>query len=77
VFDQNVPWASLAPTVELNIDGYFEARLTSTDNDHPHFHYLIETPVGTFRTELPWQREPYHLKELIDGHRAIAWTANR
>ena len=43
----------------------------------PYFHYLIETPAGTFRTELPWQREPYHLKELIDGHRAIAWTADR
>jgi len=75
VLENSIHWASLAPDVPL-VYGHFAVALTPTDTDAVPWHYIIETPAGAFRSQLPWRESPYHLKELIDVHRAVPWTTN-
>lgn len=74
VIAQNVPWASLAADVELDPTGSFLVALTPTDSDPVSWRYLVETPAGGFRVDLPWRSSIYRLKELIDAHHAVPWT---
>jgi len=73
VYQHDTHWASLAPEVPL-VYGCFTVALTPTDADSVPWHYLIETPAGIYRVELRWREQPYHLKELIDAHRAVPRT---
>src|SRR5215831_14495442 len=74
VVEGTTTWASLAPDAPLDHTGEFAVALTPTDTDAVPWHYLIETPAGAYRVELPWREQMYHLRELIDAHRAVPRT---
>jgi len=59
-------WATLAPTVRLSSDGSFVAEVTATD--YGGWHYLVQTPAGSFRVMVPWHPTGHSLKELIGEH---------
>src|SRR5436190_1376549 len=69
VMQGGTTWAALAPTVELDEDGSFEAGVTATDTDAIHWRYQVETPAGTYRVEVLHKTAGHRLKELMNEHR--------
>jgi hypothetical protein len=70
VICDDIPWASLAPEVQLDANGRFEVDLTATDNDSVPWYYQVESPAGLFRIRVFKQCSCYGLKELIVEHRS-------
>jgi len=66
VICDQIPWACLAPEVQLDhLEGRFFVSLTPTDSDPVPWYYVIETPAGAYRLAVPYRAKAWTLKELI------------
>ena len=72
VIQQGIPWACLAPTKRLDPDGSFVVLLTPTDTDYVPWHYLVDTPAGSFKILVPKNVAMHNLRELVD-HPPSSW----
>ena len=64
VVDDQIHWACLAPTIELDEFGQFAVLLTPTDTDCVPWFYLVKTDAGSW-VITPKGKKLQHLKDLV------------